>query len=142
MKHIHSVSPHPRVRRQRLAVALAALLVLAACRKESLDIVNPDRHVCRTATAQFETVWTGIDHGYLFWERETVDWDAVYDELHPVFEAFDAKGGATDNELSDAYQKMVRGLTDHHMYVAVKNLKTGHAIYADPSWEEVPMRDY
>ena len=142
MKHIHSVSPHPHVRRQRLAVALAALLVLAACRKESLDIVNPDRHVCRTATAQFETVWTGIDHGYLFWERETVDWDAVYDELHPVFEAFDAKGGATDNELSDAYQKMVRGLTDHHMYVAVKNLKTGHAIYADPSWEEVPMRDY
>ena len=126
----------------RILLPLLTLLCLSACRKEALEIVNPDRHNCRTATEQFETVWTGIDHGYLFWERETVDWDSVYEVMLPIFQAFDAKGGASDDELGDAYQQMVHGLSDHHMYVQVKNLKTGNAVYADPSWDEVYYRDY
>ena len=121
---------------------IAAALILVSCRKEAVEVVNPDRHYCYTYTDQFETIWTGIDQGYLFWERDTVDWDAVYERMLPVFQGFDAHGGASDAELTDAYQSMVRGLLDHHMYVQVKNLKTGNAVYADPAWDEVPNRDY
>ena len=127
---------------RRTLLLVLTFAALCSCRKEPLDIVNPDRHYCYTYTSMFETVWTGIDQGYLFWERETVDWDSVHDALLPVFESFDANGGATDAELTDAYQSMVHGLLDHHMYVQVKNIKTGNPVYADPSWDEVPYRDY
>ena len=125
-------------------IKLSFLLTLAlvSCRKEPLEAVDPNHRFCSTYTSQFETVWTGIDQGYLFWERDTVDWDAVYERMLPVFKSFDAKGSATDDELTQAYKDMVRGLLDHHMYVQVKNLKTNHAVYADPAWDEVPFRDY
>lgn len=132
------------ISRTALSVSLfAALFILfVSCRKEAVEVVNPDRHYCYTYTDQFETIWTGIDQGYLFWDRDTVDWDAVHERMLPVFKAFDSKGYATDNELDRAYKQMVHGLLDHHMYVQVKNLKTGNPVYADPAWDEVPMRDY
>lgn len=123
---------------------MLALVAVAAvgCRKEAIEVVNPDRHFCYTYVDQFETIWTGIDQGYLFWDRDTVDWDALHERMLPVFRQFDSKGGATDEELDRAYKQMVHGLLDHHMYVQVKNLKTGNAVYADPAWDEVPFRDY
>jgi len=128
---------------KKLVLALSVLaLLFSSCRKESAELVNPDRHYCNTYTDQFETIWTGIDQGYLFWDRDTVDWDAVYERMMPVFEDFDARGGVSDAELTKAYQSMVHGLLDHHMYVQVRNLKTGNPIYADPAWDEVPNRDY
>lgn len=129
------------MKRLFFAIWVVALL-FSSCRKEAMELVDPDRHYCYDYVSQFETVWTGIDQGYLFWERDTVDWDAVYERMLPVFQGFDARGSATDAELTEAYQSMVRGLLDHHMYVQIKNLKTGHAIYADPAWDEVPYRDY
>ena len=131
------------ISRTALSVSLfAALFILfVSCRKEAVEVVNPDRHYCYTYTDQFETIWTGIDQGYLFWDRDTVDWDAVHERMLPVFKAFDSKGYATDNELDRAYKQMIHGLLDHHMYVQVKNLKTGNPVYADPAWDEVPMRD-
>ena len=125
-----------------IKLSLLIVLSLASCRKEPLEVTDPDRHFCTTYTSQFETVWTGIDQGYLFWDRDTVDWDEVYERMRPVFLEFDKRGSATDAQLTDAYQSMVRGLLDHHMYVQVKNLKTGNAVYADPAWDEVPYRDY
>ena len=129
------------MRKSFLYIVLVTL-IFASCRKEALEVINPNSHYCYDYVSQFETVWTGIDQGYLFWDRDTVDWDAVYERMLPVFQGFDARGGATDAELTDAYQSMVRGLLDHHMYVQVKNLKTGNAVYADPAWDEVPYRDY
>ena len=107
-----------------IKLSLLIVLSLASCRKEPLEVTDPDRHFCTTYTSQFETVWTGIDQGYLFWDRDTVDWDEVYERMRPVFLEFDKRGSATDAQLTDAYQSMVRGLLDHHMYVQVKNLKT------------------
>lgn len=127
---------------KKIAFLLAAVILLASCRKEALEVVNPDRHYCYSYVDQFETVWTGIDRGYLFWDRDTVDWDAVHERMLPVFQEFDAKGGVTNAALTRAYEEMVRGLLDHHMYVQVKNLKTGNPVYADPALEEVPFRDY
>lgn len=130
-----------RINKSFIAI-IAAVVIIVGCRKEAVEVVNPDNHYCYDYTTQFQTVWTGIDQGYLFWERDTVDWDAVYERMLPVFERFDSHGGATDAELTEAYQSMVHGLLDHHMYVQIKNLKTGNAVYADPAWDEVPYRDY
>lgn len=127
---------------KRIIIVLAAVLALSSCRKDELDIVNPDFRYCYSYESQFETIWQGIDNGYVFWAREKVDWDSVHEAMLPVFRAFDAKGGATDAELTEAYGKMVEGLIDHHMYIQVKNIKTGNAVYADPAWSEVPSRDY
>lgn len=129
--------------RKLLSICLSlSLLAFVSCRKESLEMINPDRHYCNTYVSQFETVWSGIDHSYLFWERDTIDWDDVHERLLPVFKEFDAKGGASDAELSEAYRSMVHGLVDHHMSVQIRNLKTGNPVYANPAWDEVPYRDY
>ncbi len=138
MKMIRYMSP---VLKASFLVALVSMFV--SCRKEALDIVNPDRHYCYTFTDQFKTIWTGIDQGYVFWSRETIDWDSVYDVLLPEFQAFDNRIiGPSDAELTRAYNRMVNGLMDHHMYVLVKNLRTGNAVFADPSLLEVPSRPY
>ena len=122
---------------------LASLLVTAvSCRKESEELFNPNIHYCRTFTEQFKTVWSGIDHGYVFWAHDTVDWDAVYERMLPVFQDFDNRNYVSDAEFTAAYESMLKGLLDHHMSVQVKNLKTGHAAYLSPAQLEVPYRDY
>ena len=75
-----------------IKLSLLIVLSLASCRKEPLEVTDPDRHFCTTYTSQFETVWTGIDQGYLFWDRDTVDWDEVYERMRPVFLEFDKRG--------------------------------------------------
>ena len=126
---------------KKFVLMLTLAVAFVSCRKESFEIVDPDRHYCYTYAAQFETIWTGIDQGYVFWSRETIDWDSVHDALLPVFKAFDANGGASDYELRAAYENMVRGLLDHHMYVQVKNLKTGHSVTVSPAWLNHAVRE-
>ena len=126
---------------KKFVLMLTLAVAFVSCRKEGFEIVDPDRHYCYTYAAQFETIWTGIDQGYVFWSRETIDWDSVHDALLPVFKAFDANGGASDYELRAAYENMVRGLLDHHMYVQVKNLKTGHSVTVSPAWLNHAVRE-
>ncbi|MBQ9587959.1 MAG: hypothetical protein IJR26_08895 [Bacteroidales bacterium] len=121
---------------------VALLLLLSSCRKEKLEIVNPHHRRVDNFTQQFEAVWTGIDYGYLFWDRDTVDWDARHDELLPIFQDFDSRRNVSDDEVAMAYQQLVRGLLDHHMQVSVRNLLTGHEFSVDPAIFEVPSRPY
>jgi hypothetical protein len=37
--------------------------------------------------AIFKSYWTGMNRNYLFWETDPTDWDAVYDEYKPKFDA-------------------------------------------------------
>lgn len=121
---------------------ICLVVVFASCRKEDVTLVNPDHVRVDTYVKQFETIWTGIDHGYLFWDRDTVDWDERYRELLPVFQSFDEGNGPTTDELAAAYQQLVRGMMDHHMHLEAKHLKTGQKIWTDPSIFEVPQRPY
>lgn len=131
----------------RLTISTAFILLLcctmSSCRKEPIEAINPNGRFCNTYVDQFENIWSGLDHGYLFWSRETIDWDSVHDALLPQFQELDARpGGANDALLTSLYQSMVRGLIDHHMFIQVKNLRTNNPVYADPAWDEVPSRDY
>lgn len=126
-----------------LTVAVLALL-FAGCRKEPIELVNPDdpNYRPKTYVEQFEAIWHGIDNGYLFWGRDTTDWDRVYKEYLPVFQEFDAKGGASSYEYYKAYQGMVSTLLDHHFSLQARDPVRGHWAYAMPGSAEVTSRDY
>ena len=107
--------------RQLLCLALVVMVGLTSCRKESEfeDLVNPNNRVCKTYLQQFETVWNGMSQGYVFWGRDTVDWDLRYEQYKPIFEAFDARPASrpvTQGEYQQAYDGLFEGLLDHHLY--------------------------
>ena len=59
-----------------------------------------------------------MDQGYVFWEKDTVDWDARYEQYRPIFEAFDARPAnkpVTYMEYYEAYTGLFEGLLDHHL---------------------------
>ena len=113
-------------------ILLMTVLCFVSCRKEPLDsFVNPNKFTCKTYLQQFEMVWQGMDQGYVFWDRDTVDWDARYDEYRPIFAAFDARPAnnpVTINEYWNAYTGLFEGLLDHHLtgrFYAPKGLPRG-----------------
>lgn len=103
------------------AIALVVLVCLTSCRKESevSDLVNPNSRTCKSYTQQFEAVWNGMSQGYVFWGRDTVDWDARYEQFKPIFEEFDSRPAnkpVSASEYNAAYQGLFEGLLDHHLY--------------------------
>ena len=102
-------------------VSLLLFATLSSCRKESevSTLVNPNSRTCKSYTQQFEAVWNGMSQGYVFWSRDTVDWDARYEQFKPIFEEFDSRPASrpvTALEYNAAYQGLFEGLLDHHLY--------------------------
>lgn len=102
-------------------LSLVVMICLTSCRKESevSDLTNPNSRICKTYTQQFEAVWNGMSQGYVFWGRDTVDWDARYEQFKPVFEEFDSRPAnrpVSAAEYNSAYQGLFEGLLDHHLY--------------------------
>lgn len=101
----------------KIASVSLSILSLTACRKESevAEFSNPNARICKTYLQQFETVWQAMDQGYTFWGKDTVDWDARYEEYRPIFEAFDQKSYVSEYEYQEAYTGLFEGLLDHHL---------------------------
>ncbi len=100
-------------------ILLLALLLLTtvSCRKESTvsDFVNPNSRVSTSYSTQFETVWQGMDQGYVFWGHDTVDWDERYQKYKPVFDSFDHADNVSWAAYQEAYTGLFEGLLDHHL---------------------------
>lgn len=114
---------------------LLVFFLLSSCRKEPLDIVNPNSRNCQTYSQQFEAVWNGMDQSYMFWERDTVDWDARYEEFQPVFAEFDSRPAnqpVSWQEYYLAWNGLLQGLYDHHLYVRVWNPIGKYEAYISP----------
>ena len=108
------------MRRYIILLVLAISVCAVSCRKEPLDKVNPNNRVkaCKTYLQQFLTVWEGMDQGYVFWDKDSIDWDERYDKYRPVFEAFDARPAnnpVTQREYAEAWNGLFEGLLDHHL---------------------------
>ena len=124
----------------------AALLLLAfgSCREESDALMSYDHNdylVFSEANSsfakKFEVLWNGLNQQYSLWDYESeqgLDWDAVYDEYMPQFEALDQRKDVTDDELKELVLKVVGPLHDGHMVVEVHNHQTGNFVYASPSY--------
>lgn len=115
--------------KKSLYIIVLVLTCLFSCRQDP-DAYEYYGEVKKMAynnyTDQFHYIWKNICTGYVFWDIDTTDWDAVYERYTPVFEAMDAQVamGKTipDSVLSAAYTNAMGHLKDHHMKILVQNL--------------------
>lgn len=135
-------------------LTIAATLFFAACRKEADYIPYTGENsklAYNTYTEQFQYLWKCMSTGYVFWDVDTVNWDAAYDRYLPRFEALDQKykdsGYVRTAELNELYLGLVGKMRDHHMTFMVRNLHpapgdTDPRVIIRPGLLEVKSRDY
>ena len=135
----------------------AALLMLLAssCREEDNDVLKSYDHnefiafsEAETSFAsKFKVTWNGLNQYYALWDYEKelgLDWDAVYDEYLPQFEALDERDDSatvTDEEVKELLKKVLSPLHDGHFCMDWKNHKTGNIVRFIPSMERNASRD-
>ncbi|MBQ9473591.1 MAG: hypothetical protein IJU81_04205 [Bacteroidales bacterium] len=140
---------------KRLVILIAGVaLLFAACRKEAdyVPYVGENSKLAySTYTEQFQYIWKAISTGYVFWDVDTVDWDAAYDRFLPRFEALDSKyddsGYVRTSELAQLYLDMMGKMRDHHMLTYIKNMHPAPYdqspdVNIRPGSLEVQSRDY
>lgn len=137
----------PNIYRMKKAILFIslAMVLLASCRKEAIEFTNPNNRykTCKTYTQQFEAVWQGMNQGYMFWDVDTVDWDARYEKYLPIFEEFDTNPSKVSlRDWRDAWEGLFAGMMDHHMTVYVYNPKFWSGWTVSPGSSEVVQRDY
>lgn len=100
-----------------------AVLALVACRDEMPDMQDPRANTDIYNWSQlFDCYWTGMNYNYVFWDIDPTDWDAVYDEYKPRFDALADKGfgdKAVNNEAFGLLEELSSGLIDGHFSVSV-----------------------
>lgn len=135
---------------------IAAFIAIAfcSCRKEAdfFPYIGESSDMAYSNySEQFDYLWKTISTGYVFWDVDATDWDAMYDIYMPEFQKLDEKakqvGYVKTEELQTLYTKIIGGMTDHHMTVYVKNLFPApeeENIWATvvPFRLEIPTRDY
>lgn len=141
------------MKRNIILLALIAM-IFSGCRKEAdyhPYIGEYDQLAYDSYSTQFDYLWKCMSTGYVFWDVDQTDWDAVYTEYMPKFQALDAKHEAgqdvTLSELEELYNGVAGGMKDHHMSFRVKNLfpsPNDNAFYLTirPGEIEVQNRDY
>ena len=146
------------MKRAKYTFGLSLLLLLAmlttSCRKDADFIPYPGENsklAYDSYTGQFQYLWKVMSTGYVFWDVDTVDWDAAYEHYLPLFEALDRKyqdsGYVRTAELGDLYTGLAGKMRDHHMTFMAKNLHPapGDAspwVSVYPGLLEVRSRDY
>ena len=140
--------------RSLLRIGLFLLTLLFSCRKEADYIPYTGENgklAYSNYTEQFQYLWKCLSTGYVFWDVDTVDWDAAYDRFLSRFEALDQEyqrnGHVKTSELSEIYTSLVGSMLDHHMTFVVKNLhpapEDGSPLaVVQPGLSEVRNRDY
>ena len=126
----------------------------ASCRKQAdyMPYIGENGELAYSTYAeQFDYLWKALSTGYVFWDVDTTDWDAMYDRYYPAFHELDKKyeqvGYVKTEELEQLYTQIVGGLVDHHMTFRVRNLHPAPddenaMVSVDPSALEIPTRDY
>ena len=134
-------------------LTLAAML-FCGCREEAdyhPYIGESGGLVYNSYSSQFNYLWRCMSTGYVFWDVEETDWDAVYKEYMPKFQALDEKHQAGEDvtlaELEELYRGIIGGMKDHHMFFVVQNLfpspnDTVPGFYIVPGQYEAESRDY
>ena len=103
--------------------AMLLMISVSSCREESDRLMTYDHN----DVMAFDKADTCFAEKFL-WDYEAefgLDWDAVYDEYLPQFEALDKQETVTDEELKALLAKVCSPLHDGHMGVIFKNHKTG-----------------
>lgn len=134
--------------------AMLFMMAFSSCREESDKLMtydHPDVMAFSKADTcfaeKFKILWNGLNQYYAIWDYEAehgLDWDAVYDEYLPQFEALDKQETVTDEELKALLAKVCSPLHDGHMAVIFRNHKTGNkeVMYLPGEERSVKRDDY
>ena len=126
------------------AGALLLTLTVSSCHKDAdvmLNYAYNDNLAFEQANesfaGKFRVFWNAMNQNYTLWDYEKengLDWDAVYDEYLPKFEALDEPDAeVTDSILEALTSEVVAPLHDGHMFVEFKNHKTNNTVFVSPS---------
>lgn len=133
--------------------ALLLLVMVTSCREESDAVQNyvfnddlAFEEAKESYAGKFKVMWKALDQNYGIWDYERslgVDWDAVYDEYLPKYEALDERDDVTDDELEELLEETLAPLHDGHFAAEMQNHQTGNFVMASPSHARTQQRsDY
>ena len=126
------------------------LMTVSSCREQSDALMGYDQNeelvfgdAEKSFAAKFNVLWNGMNQYYALWDYEKemgIDWDAVYDEYYPQFQALDKKEEVTDDELEALLRKVLDPLHDGHNQIEVKNHTTGNTVMVSPGMDRLKAR--
>jgi hypothetical protein len=140
--------------KRNIIILAAFALIFSGCRKKAdyhPYIGESSQLAYDSYSSQFEFIWKCLSTGYVFWDVDKTDWDAVYDNYMPKFLNLDDKHAAgqdvTLNNLEELYQGAMGGMQDHHMNIVIKNIHPSpndilSYLMVRPGMMEVEKRDY
>ena len=118
------------------------MVLVTACREESDTLYNYAfdnglnfKEANTSYAGKFKVLWKALDQNYAIWDYERdlgLDWDAVYDEYLPKYEALDKRDDVTDAELQALLEETVAPLHDGHFAAQMLNHKTGNFVVTSP----------
>ncbi len=134
-----------------LILSLIAITLLSACREEADVQVSygqgdflPMMEAQSSYRGKFKTLWLGLNNNYGIWDYESehgLNWDAVYDEYLPKFEALDQrKDSIEDEEIEELLKGAFAPLHDGHLAIEMKNASSGNMVSFSPSAERNKTR--
>ena len=131
--------------------AMLLLVLVTSCREESDALQNyafndglAFEKAQKSFAGKFKVLWKALDQNYGVWDYERsqgLDWDAVYDEYLPKYEALDQRDDVTDDELRKLLDETVAPLHDGHFVAQMQNHLTGTFVAASPSRTRQKERD-
>ena len=127
------------------------LVLVTSCREESDALQNyafndglAFEKAQKSFAGKFKVLWKALDQNYGIWDYERsqgVDWDAVYDEYLPKYEALDKRDDVTDDELQKLLEATLAPLHDGHFAAQMENHQTGNFVVTVPSNTRTKERD-
>ena len=131
--------------------AMLLMVLATSCREESDAVQNyafndglAFKEAEESFAGKFKVLWKALDQNYAIWDYERslgVDWDAVYDEYLPKYEALDQRNNVTDEELRTLLDATVAPLHDGHFVAQMQNHQTKNFVMVSPSNTRVMQRD-
>ena len=138
------------MKKNYIYVLLALSALLSACRDHTSEIYNPNSFVTLNKFSDSDTyedlfygLWQGIDQSYIFWDIDTVNWDARWEAVRPIVQQLDCQDSVSDQEIQAALRTMAHDMIDGHMQVEIWNQTDQYYVRYCPQGDKVEARpDY
>lgn len=69
----------------------------------------------------FNQFWEGVNENYVFWDRDTVDWDNKYIKYKPLFNDLDINSNIDCEKSVVYFTDMTKNLIDGHFRISFSN---------------------
>ena len=135
------------MRHYKILLLLFVTALLYACREDNPTILNPqDQKSLTTWDEIFESFWNGMNYSYAFWDVDPTDWDKVYKEYKPRFEALEMENSKDSIAATELFTEITENLIDHHyallLYKTDPSSKSGKSVWwgINPGDKEIKKR--